>query len=263
MQSNRYLPILLAVTLLIIDQCALRLAQDHFWPETPIIMVMALFTSQLALLTAAAVFYRGLFVLRVAAAICLALAWCRWGSSLVGGMQEWTAMASMTVLPLATVLLVARGLTARNQRGVYAKSDLSRSAVGIGELFTVVAVVAMVFASIRAGIDTPLNLPTLSLALVSALYSMSLVITMLASRLKAAYVLSLVPLGIVAGIGLHTAGGWSLDATLLWAGLHGLLLTGSLGVLRAGGLRVGMPEYPRRTPARSNMAPTQNTVPQT
>lgn len=260
MYSNRFLPYLLAVTLLLGDLCALRFAQDHFWPEMPTLFVMALFTSQLALLTTAAVLYRGLLVLRIAAAVCVAVIWCRWGSSLVGGMQDWTAMATMVALPLAAALLVARSLTARQQQRALAKATISNSALGVGELFTAIAVVAMVFATIRAGIDSPLTHPTLILALVASLYSIAFAVTILSSPLKATHLVLLVPLGVVAGLALKSAGGWPLETTLLWSGLHGLLLTTSLCILRASGLRIGLPEHTSRTPAYGDALPQQNSL---
>lgn len=240
MNSNRFLPVLLAVTLLLGDRCALRFAQGHFWPEPAVLFVVALFTSQLALLTTAAVLYRGLFLLRAAAVVALTLCWCRWGSSLVGGMPEWTAMATMIALPLAVVLLVARTFIERkaNENGT-----ISHSALGLGELLTTMAVVAMVFATIRAVVESPLDHQALTLALLSSLYSMAMALAILSPRFNTSHLLLLVPLTLIAGYALHAAGGWSLESTCLWSAMHGLLLAAALCVLRAGGLRVGPPKF--------------------
>jgi len=196
-----------------------------------------LFTSQLALLVAAAVVYRGLAVLRIVATVCLAAVWCHWGAMLVGDLRHWTAMATVTALPLAAVLLVARWYVARHDRLSGSENQTSPVGFGVGELLAATAIVAMAFATARTGVDTPLDRPTLSLAAVSAATSVLFVISLLSTRLKSSHALALALFTFFAGFALANAGAGSLETCCMWAALHGALLAGSLLILRAAGLR--------------------------
>ncbi len=237
MHANRLMPILLTVACLLVDLCAVRIATGHHWPEIPFVFVLALFSSQLALLVAAAVFYRGQAVLRIAAVVCLAAVWCHWGATLTGDPRHWAALATITAFPIAGVLLVARGLIARHVRSSILENPTSSASFGVGEMLAATAVAGMVFACVRMEIDTPLDRPALSVAGVSAAMSVLFVLVLLCTRLTFFHVLALVPLTLLGGMALATASTESLRVCVAWAALHGALLTGALLVLRSAGLR--------------------------
>lgn len=238
MNVNRLLAPLLAIALVLVDACALRAAEGHYWPETPSLCLMALFTSQLAVLVAATVLYRGLAVLRIAAAVCLAAVWCRSGAFLLGDVQDWAAMATLVALPLATLVLTVRWLVTRQAQYLLTERTTSGSGFSLGDLLVGVTVTGLLFAAVRAMVDSPLGRPEFALSLVAAVLSVPFVLTLLSTELKTLHVLVLLPVTIAGGLALAATGIASREVCCLWAAIHAALLSGSLMALRAGGLRI-------------------------
>lgn len=238
MDANRALTVLLAIALLGIDACAFQAAKGHFWPEIQFLFLIALFTSQLATLVAAGVLYRGLAVLRISAAVCLVAVWCRSGSLLIGDLQDWAAMAAIVILSLATLVLTARWLVTRQALAISAERNNSHKVFGVGDLIAGVTVIALLFASVRATVDSPLARPEFCLSIVAAVLSVPFILTLLTDELKPSQVLFLVPLTVAGALTLEATGTASQQGAGLWATNHAVLLSGSLVVLRAAGVRL-------------------------